>query len=292
MIYTLGDSFTKWWWPTWSDWLGKYTNQPIANLAYPGFTNTLMYYQLLALKQNLSSQDTVYIMWTGSNRVCEWYDQEYIEQEQCKGFFPPTQGQLWFSKQPWQGLYKTHPNHLPSITNMIIDNFDIMLKTQWLLDSIGCDYYMMFWQNPWLDTRETFVPTYKGSWDSKNNITKVELDRAHQLLQLEPLQAIIKSLNWNRFVNAPVDISDPEHYQGLWEFTLDDRTLVTLNHTSDPHPNALAHHDWTVRYLVQGTNHHRDLAHQLALDTQNIPIPGYNFTECVQGSSAKLCNLL
>jgi len=292
MLYTFGDSFTKWYWPTWSDWLGKYAGQSVNNLAYPGFTNTLIYHQLLSLKQTLTPQDAVYIMWTGSNRVCEWYDQDYVKQEQCEGFFPPTQGQLWFSQQPWQGLYKTHPKHLPSITDMIINNFDIMLKTQWLLDSVGCDYHMMFWQNPWLDTRETFVPTYKGSWDSKHNITKVELDRAYRLLQLEPVQAMIKSLNWNQFANAPTDINNPDHYQGLWEFTLGSRALVDFNHASDPHPNTLAHHDWAVRYLVPGANHHRDLAQQLAVDTQNIPIPSYNFTECIQGSSAKLCNLL
>jgi len=293
MIYTLGDSFTKWYWPTWSDWLAKYLDQPVTNLAYSGFTNELIYYQLMNLKSQLTKTDKIYIMWTGSNRVCEWYDREYVTQNNCAGFFPPTNGKLWFTtKTVWQGLYKTRPDRAPSLTEMIIDNFDIVLKTQWLLDSVGCDYQMMFWQNPWLDTRDTFVPTYQSTWEQRQGITKSELQNAMDILDLPLVCNMLQSINWQKFAGAPGDITNPRQYQGLREFVTSDRELVLLNHNSDPHPNTLAHHDWTVRYLAGGANHHRELAHQLAVSTQNLPIPNYDFVECITGSSTKLCNLL
>lgn len=292
MIHTLGDSFTKWHWPTWSDWLAKYQETPVTNWAYPGFTNGLIYYQLLSIKNRLDVQDTVYIMWTGSNRVCAWYDQEYVEHHQCKAFFPPTNGQLWFGKRPWQGMYKTHPDHLPSITDMIINNFDIMLKTQWLLNDVGCQYRMMFWQNPWLDTRETFVPVYKGTWDTKVQITQIELDRAREIMQLEPVQALIHNLDWSKFVGAPTMVSDPATYHGLWEFALGKKTYINLNHESDPHPNTLVHHDWASMHLLQGANHHANLAEHLAARARCLQIPPYNFIECVTGSGVQLCDWL
>jgi len=293
MIYTLGDSFTKWYWPTWSDWLGKYLDQPVTNLAYSGFTNELIYYQLMNLKSQLIKSDKIYIMWTGSNRVCEWYDKEYVDQQDCAGFFPPTNGNLWFTaKTPWQGLYKTRPDHLPSLTEMIINNFDIVLKTQWLLDSVGCDYQMMFWQNPWLDTRDTFVPIYQSNWEQRQGITKSELQNAMSILDLPLVSNMLQSINWQRFACAPDNRTNPRQYLGLREFAMSDRELVLLNHNSDPHPNTLAHHDWTVRYLVGGANHHRDLAHELAVSTQDLPIPNYDFVECIVGSGIQLCNLL
>lgn len=293
MIYTLGDSFTKWYWPTWADWLEKYLDQPLTNLAYSGFTNELIYYQLMNLKSQLVKTDKVYIMWTGSNRVCEWYDQEYVLQNDCVGFFPPTNGHLWFTaKTPWQGLYKTRPDCAPSLTEMIINNFDIMLKTQWLLDSVGCDYQMMFWQNPWLDTRDTFAPVYQSAWEQRQGITKSELQNAMDILNLPLVCNMLQSINWQKFACAPGNIMNPRQYQGLREFVTSDRDLVLLSHNSDPHPNTLAHHDWAVRYLTGGANHHRDLAYELAVSTQDLSIPPYDFAECIVGSGIKLCNLL
>lgn len=288
MIYALGDSFTKWYWPTWADWLAQYTNQSVTNLAYTGFTNQLTYYRLLDLRPQLSTSDTVYIMWTGSNRVCAWYDQEYIDQQDCQGFFPPTDGQLWFTQNtPWTGFYKLHPDHLPSMTQMIIDNFDTMLKTQWLLNSVGCDYRMMFWQNPWLDTRETFSPTYHSSWDQKQIITDEELQRATIILEMPLVKNMLGLIDWKKFVNSPTDIFDPATYQGLWEFTLNSRELVLLNHCSDPHPNTLAHHDWVTEFLLSGVvPTHRTQALKCAQQCQNMSIPDYDFVKCISGHVA------
>lgn len=279
MIYTFGDSFTKWHWPTWSDWLASYTTHPVANLAYPGNTNSSIYNQLLILKNRLTKHDSVYIMWTGSNRVCEWYDQEYVDAKDRRRFLPNTNGDLWFSKQPYLGLYKTHPDALPSFSQMVINNFDIILKTQWLLNQIGCDYKMMFWQNPWLDTREQFVPVYCHTWQNKYNMTKIEIDQAQAIIELDPVAGMLSLINWDKFAVKPCNPLLPKTYSGLWEFVLDNKELVTMSHNTDHHPNTLAHHDWTVLHLLPGCNPIlRVDAVDLAKELKSMPIPEHDRT--------------
>ena len=252
MIYTFGDSFTKYYWPTWSDWLQEYSNQPVINLGHPGFANELFYYKILEISDNIQPSDQVYIMWTGSNRVCEWYDNNFVNEKDWAGFFPDTQGSLWFTEnKKYQGFYKSHPDSLPSLTDMIIRNFDIILKTQLLLDSIGCEYHMMFWQNPWLDTREIFLPTYSTTWNQKERITKNEIELAQAILEIKPLRSILKLIKWNKFVNPPNSLDDPSTYNGIYEFVIDNKELVLYSGLNDKHPNSLAQHDWTVKYLLK-----------------------------------------
>lgn len=280
MIYTLGDSFTKWHWPTWSDWLGIYLAQPVTNLAWPGYTNELIYYQLLELSPVLSKSDTVYIMWTGNNRVCEWYDAAHVKAQDIAGFFPDTQGKLWFSSdQEYQGFYKTHPDHLPSLTHMVISNFEIMMRTQWLLNSIGCDYRMMFWQNPWADTREVFQPTYQSCWHLNSGaLSSTESQQARQILQVPMVRSVLCNLNWSKFHQAPADITDPDDYQGLWEFMLASPELTVMNHVSDHHPNTLVHHDWVTRVMLPGQPViHRADAHAQARDHQKCQLPDTDY---------------
>lgn len=276
MIYTLGCSFTKWHWPTWADWVRDYLQQPVDNLAGSGYTNALIYQQLLTRCNQITKNDTVYIMWTGSNRNCVWYDREYVEQQDCLGFFPDTNGRLWYGDN-LRGLYKTHPTHLPSFTHMIVDMFDTVFKTQMLLENIGCNYRMMFWRNPWADIREKFVPVYSTTWNHKKILSKDEIATAKQIIAMLPVSVLLKNINWNKFVSAPGNPLDPASYRGLWEFTLDNKELLLMNHASDDHPNTLAHHDWTVDIVLPGTHPSlREHANRLATDFQTIPVPTHD----------------
>jgi len=256
MIYTLGDSFTKWHWSTWSDWLSVYLGQPVTNWAYPGNTNELIYYTLLEHADQLTAADTVYIMWTGNNRVSEWYDADQVSTQDIAGFFPDTQGKLWHSSdQEYQGFYKTHPARMPSLTHMMISNFEIMLRTQWLLQSTGCEYHMMFWQNPWADTRETFKPNYMAKWHlNPGSLSDLESQQARQIMRIPVVHKLLRQINWSKYYYAPHDLTCPDQYQGLWEFMLQVPELVLLNHVRDHHPNTLAHHDWVSRVMLPGTD--------------------------------------
>ena len=289
MIYTLGCSFTKWYWPTWSDWLQAYVDQQVTNWAYPGHTNAVIYYTLLTKAKHLTPNDSVYIMWTGNNRACEWYDQEWVNQKDCAGFFPETKGELWFgSGQAYQGLYKTHPDYQPSLSEMIIANFDIIFKTQMLLDRTGCRYHMMFWQNPWLDTREQFKPVYTPLWPNKRHISQAENQSAQHLLTIKPVQSLLEQIDWTKFVNRPGDLRDPSTYSGLWEFMLSSKEYILHNHVTDPHPNTLVHHDWLVHKILDTVPQHRNTAITLADHIKNMVIPPWSAAESIKGSSIML----
>jgi len=288
MIYTLGCSFTKYYWPTWSEWLGHYTQSPVSNMAYPGFTNTLIYNQILSRYQYIAQDDTVYIMWTGANRNCSWYDQEWIKHNNLNSWFPDPTGHLWFTGQPWQGLYKTHPNFEPSLTHMLVDTFDIIFKTQKLLESRGCNYHMMFWQNPWLDTREQRHPRYVMKWNTKQYISKPEVQNAKDIMCLIPVQQLLQLIDWTKFIDAPADINDPATYRGLWEFLLDSKELVANNHSRDPHPNTLCHHDWTVQKIININGHSRSKAQTIADQAQNMVIPAWNSRVALDGENLLL----
>lgn len=278
MIYTLGCSFTKWCWPTWSDWIASYQSQPVKNLAHSGYTNSLIYYQLLQISENLCQDDCVYVMWTGSSRICEWYDLDSIVQRDCLRFFPETDGQLWFGHDvPYLGMYKSHPDRLPSLSHMQIEMFNTILQTQRLLNQVGCSYKMMFWQNPWCDSREIFKPQFLTTWQNKSSLTAGEINQANCVMSLSIVQAILKQIKWERFIAVGDDPSDPMSYNGLWEYTLGSKELVSMAHQTDPHPNTLAHHDWAVEFLCDKANPHlRDSAYQLARSLRNIVIPPHD----------------
>ena len=284
MIYTLGCSFTKWHWPTWSDWLSVYDEQPVTNWAYPGFTNELIYQTLLANLDTIKSTDRVYIMWTGNNRVCQWYDQAWVDQADCAGFFPDPAGHVWVgSGQPWQGLYKTHPDYLPSLTHMMVDNLVIMFNTQLLLKSIGCDYRMMFWQNPWLDTRDTFKPSFSVGWNSTQHITAKEIAQAKIIMSMPTVSKILKHMDWSRVVDAPVDATDPVQYRGLWEFGLSRPEFLDCNHPVDHHPNAFTHHEWMATKMLTVDSRHRQQARDIAVQAQDLTVPNWSGIDAITG---------
>jgi hypothetical protein len=293
MIYTFGDSFTKWHWPTWSDWLGKYLNTTVNNWAFPGNTNEHIYYTLVNNQHLITERDTIYIMWTGNNRVSFWYDRDFLSSQDITDFFPDSRGQLWFTnKEKYQGLYKCHPKFLPSLTNMIISNFDIVLKTQWLLNSLGCAYYMMFWQNPWADTREVYQPEFQITWFSRTmGLSVHEKQFSSQLLDMPVVKNLLKLIDWSRFIEKPKKISDPNTYTGLWEFLLNSPELFLFNHETDHHPNTLAQHDWVTQKILPGTiQKNRNIAMEWAKKYQNLEIPSIDYR--LHGISTGQSNLI
>lgn len=287
MIYTLGCSFTKWHWPTWSDWLALYLDVPVTNLAYPGNSNSNIYYWLVSNQRNLGYRDTVHIMWSGSNRVCQWYDLDHVNKLDIMGFFPDTNGKLWHGTDQWRGLYKCHPDHLPSFTHMVVDNWRTITEAQRLLQSIGCDWTMSFWQNPWLDPRETFRPKYQTTWQSKASITNQELEEAQRIRELPVVDSMLKALELDRMIGI-TDLGELDQYYGLWEHTMADKYRLSFNHRSDHHPNTLAHHDWARTYLYHGDRDLRTQAVALALSFQTASLPQHDRSAEITGGTRTL----
>lgn len=241
MIYTLGCSFTKWIWPTWADWLSEYSDEDVTNLGWPGLSNETIYYELLS--RHITKDDTVYIMLTGSNRTCNWYDNEWIDKNDCRGFFPRADGKLECSSEAWRGLYRTHPDKETSLTHMIINNFNLIMQMQLLLNDIGCKYSMMFWQNPWYDVRPVVKPDqWQATWQDADTI----IADASKIAILPAVDRILNTINWNKFIGLTDHSTDNfESYTGLWEYSIKNlMQYVDYWHVSDDHPNALIHHDF------------------------------------------------
>jgi hypothetical protein len=295
MIYTLGCSFTKWYWPTWADWLSLYKKEPVKNLAYPGFTNDLIYYQIIDLLPTLTSCDEIFIMWTGSNRICQWYDRDWIDQTCSQDFFPASNGKLWFTPDThyWQGMYKTHPEFQPSLTHMMIHNIDTWYKTQLALESINFkNYKMMFWQNPWADVRETWKPEYKTTWNDKTFLSKDEVSFANQIMSIQPVKHLLNQIHWDRFVEPPSVIQDPNKWNSLWDFVLNNKTLILSGHDSDPHPSPLSHHNWLTEKVLKVDPIYTDLAIKFSKDCVNLEIPKWDSVSSVTGHNAALHTML
>jgi len=291
MIYTLGCSFTKWHWPTWADWLADYRG-PVINWAYPGYNNQLIYWLLMERLDRLSANDHVYIMWTENNRIPQWYDPEWIDRNDCRGFFPNNDGKLWFGKDNYMGLYRTHPEHQFSQTHNIIETFKIILDTQQLLEKRDIKYTMMFMRNPWVDVRPEYKNNFITSWDKKTGFSLADHDLAKKILRMETVSNLLNMINWNKFVEQ-INISAPESYTGLWEYLLSNKEFILFNHKKDPHPNTLAHHDYlTEKILKQDAklNKSRTMAKKLTNDFIDVAIPSWTDEDFIGSPDKSLFN--
>ena len=253
MIYTLGCSFTKWFWHTWSDWLEEYSQEPVTNLGWPGISNETIYWELMSRRNSISEADTVYVMLTGNNRVSVWYDNNWIEKNDCRGFFPNNNEQLEHGSDPWCGLYRLHPEHDVSLTHMIVDNFNLIYQIQTLLDTTKCRYRLMFWQNPWYDVRPKFEPSWRSVWSVKDQLTKQDLKTADTIMRLKPMHNLIAAIDWDKFYLGPTDPYNPKTYSGMWEYKIKKQvTLEFMNYVhEDPHPDAVIHHDFCTEILLE-----------------------------------------
>lgn len=276
MIYALGCSFTKWFWPTWADYLQEYKG-PVTNLAWPGLSNEVMYWELLARADTLTPTDEVYIMLSGNNRVSQWYDKEWIDTKDVQGFFPRQDGKLELSDQAWRGMYRLHPAFDVSLTHMIVDNFNVIFNMQQLLASIGCKYKMVFWQNPWYDVRPNTKGIWTPSWPTKSLMTKKEIASASQILQIKAVRNLIERIDWEKFCGAPTDRLNPETYSGFWEYKIEKQKsakFMRYAHDTDPHPDSVLQHDFLVEVICQIESNDviRKNAEKIALASQSCSV--------------------
>lgn len=278
MIYVFGDSLCKYFWPTWPHWLAKYSNEEIQNLAYPGYGCGNLYWNLIDIMSDIKPGDKAMIMWTQTHRSVEWYEKEWIDDRDVLGFFPDTNGKLWFGDN-YLGLYKTHPDHLRSFTDGIVQTFNLILNSQLLLESKNIDYQMMFAFNPWLDNRSVYKPKFKVNahkWFENETIKEAEIKHALEILKLSPVRKIIESIKWDKFFEAPNDPFDPRTYRNFWDMQVRKiKEYVCHQHEIDGHPSPLAHHDYAVKLLGGKKDHLRELAIEIAEEAITMPIPDF-----------------
>lgn len=291
MIYTLGCSMTKWYWPTWADWLQVYGG-PVTNLAYTGYGHNHQEWILLDHHDMISPNDHVVVMWPPGHRTMQWYDREWIDQMDCEGFFPNKQGKLWFTEStPWSGLYRTHPDHSFSFTHSIIQGFLTILHTQHLLEKTGCKITMAFVQNPWLDSRPMHSPKFQTRWQLLDQMSDKEMKFAKNLWQIGPFQNLMNQINWSYFIGVPDNLENVSQYKGIWEFFLQDREYVIYKHDHDHHPTSITHHDWALKNLLKidpKSGQYRNLAKQISKEAMCMELPEFSAEDAVATPTNKM----
>lgn len=291
MIYTFGCSVTKWHWPTWADWLGVYQGS-VTNLAYKGYGNDNIYWTLLNRLKTINREDHVIIMWSQNHRFGVWYDNDWVLEKDMAGFFPDTQGRIWFSNnEPYRGLYRTHPDYQLSLTHMIISELQTIYNTQLLLENHGCNYTMMFVHNPFLDCRPIYKPKFEFVWHKKEIISEKEVQFAKQVLDLEPVQNIVNLIDWKKFADVPKNPFDPKCYSGMWEYFFNKKDYLIYSHDHDPHPVALTQHDFALEKILQQDpkqGKFRSVAIDISKEAMSMAIPEFNDDDYVAEPEAKL----
>lgn len=293
MIYTFGCSVTKWYWPTWADWLSVYKG-PVTNLAFKGYGNDNIYWTLFETLPKIKKDDHVIIMWSQSHRLNYWYDRPWIDQQDVLGFFPNAEGDLWYTQDsPHVGLYRTHPEYQPSLTHMIINEMQTVYNTQLLLERHGCEYTMVFVHNPFLDCRPRYSPTFQIVWNKKEIISKEELETAYNAIKLNPVRLLIDKIDWTKFASGPEDPHKPETYTGMWEFFFNKKEYLIYSHDYDPHPMCLTHHDFALDKILgwdYRNSPHRELAIKISKDAMSMHIPEFSVEDYTAPASTPLLN--
>ena len=277
-MYVLGCSMSKWYWPTWADWLQVYSGA-VTNLANKGYGNQNIYWTLVDHSDKITKNDTVNIMWAENHRLDLWYDSEWINSNDVMGFFPETSGKLWFSEEVlYTGLYRTHPEFYTSFTNMVIETLQVIFQTQLLLERIGCNYVMHSSKNLWCDGRPVFLPRYQTTYQHKHGISEEELKIINDIVSLSPVRKLIGLIDWSKFLCNISNPYDAKQSNGIWEYYTNNKEYVTIKHDTDYHPNSLAYHDYTLEVVLKKNPKdgiYRDIAKQISVDAMKYPVPSF-----------------
>jgi hypothetical protein len=125
-LFTFGCSFTNYQWPTWADILGKEFSN-FENWGNAGSGNHYIYNALVEchLKNYITKDDTVYIMWSSTGREDRYVNRKWL-----------TPGNIWNSN-----LYqKSFVDKFVDSRGFILRDLALIYGSKSLLDQIGCHY--------------------------------------------------------------------------------------------------------------------------------------------------------
>ena len=138
-LFSFGCSFTCYWYPTWADFLSNSSHfSYYENWAKSGRGNRGIFNRLneAIVKANISSNDTVVIMWSTIFREDRFLDNSWVVPGGIynQQFYPRDWVLKYFS--PEMGLIET--------ANYVNASYHI-------LENLGCNYAMSFLQTPGID---------------------------------------------------------------------------------------------------------------------------------------------
>jgi hypothetical protein len=131
-LFTFGCSFTQYWrWPTWADALGQQAEY-FENWGLCGSGNSLVFYSLVECNQRnqLTSDDFVYIMWTNTSR-----EDRYVGNRWLEG------GNVYWSAG--SELPTEYVKKFACERGYLIRDLTTMAAVKQLLDQWGCQYQFL-----------------------------------------------------------------------------------------------------------------------------------------------------
>ena len=126
-FYAFGDSYTKYYWPTYADIIGQYIPNN-ENWGLKGAGNHYIYNSVVECNQRnrFNVDDLVIVMWTGVTREDRYVDNHWATA--ASEYRKIAYGDEWMRK------YGTE------IRGNVIRDLAYIKSTQLLLESVGCDY--------------------------------------------------------------------------------------------------------------------------------------------------------
>ena len=195
-LFTFGCSFTQYWrWPTWADALGQ-QYQHYENWGICGSGNSLVLYSLMECHQRnqLTQDDSVYVMWTNTSR-----EDRYVRDRWLEG------GNVyWLAGNP---LGEDYVRKFACERGYLIRDMAVISAVKQLLTSWGCDWKFF-----------SMVPLTKSNKDSDlgdNPYDHASSDQDVRDQYQDVLDCILPSVyetvfqgDWNSRPNGIADCND------------------------------------------------------------------------------------
>ena len=260
-LFAFGCSFTAYHYPTWADIAGT-AFDTFENWGKPSSGNNYILNSLIecTLTNQLNSNDTVYIMWSGISRR-----DYYLKNE-------------WLTKHNDYGKYQN------CIRGDEIQSYSYMAAAQHVLENIGCAYQMFTFLDWEPDPDIKFL--YSGVLDSvkvwnysnTRDYSHTEYDNIFELEEIKLNYQRLAGSNWPSYANyvAGTYTVNPDIQQELDGFS---KGLKLFKSTViDDHPSPATHLKLVEKYLSHLNISSQTKCYIEQVDQSLFEHKKYNFT--------------
>ena len=234
-VHTIGCSFTKWIYPTWSDYIQKHYNAEVHNLGFSASGNNIIKKKLYTIDKS----EHVFIMFSGRDRHVQGIDGDFIRDNIDNSEINSnilnnikSETQSWFKNLAPMSAFvntKSITKHKTSKFHDHCQMLEEIYDCQNYLQAKGIDYNFSLWQG-----------FYNDLSNPRNFLLKPRMN--HDEYMKNPIyHKIFTSIDHGRFFQ---DIK-----KGIWEHMIGNKALVAVQSTIDRHPSTLCHFDYFKTYI-------------------------------------------
>ena len=235
LVHTIGCSFTKWIYPTWSDYIAKHYDAEVRNLGFSGTGNSIIKKKLYTIEKS----DHVFIMFSGRDRQVQGIDKDCIN-ENINNYEINTSilhsiksdTQHWFLNSIPLSAFVNKKSVTKGVTSKFHDHYQMLediYDCQNYLQAKGIDYNFSLWQG------------FYNDLSKKRNFLLQRHMNHDDYMKNSIYHTIFTSIDHDQFFQ--------NIKKGLWEYMLDHKDLVEVQSTVDMHPSTLCHFDYFKTYI-------------------------------------------